>query len=149
MKVIFLKDSAGNGRKGEVKEVSDGFAKNFLVAKGFAQAVTPQVMAKIEKEQKEQVLKKQKEQARQQALKIELEKRTFAIKVKIGDKGQVYGSVHEKDVIKSIEGKLGVILEKNQVDISQPLKTPGEHLVMIKIGPNISAKVKINLEPEN
>ena len=149
MKVIFIKDSAGNGRKGEVKELSDGYAKNFLIAKGFAQAVTPQILAKVEKEQKEQVQKKQRELARQQVLKAELEKKIFSIKVKVGDKGQVFGGVHEKEVAKAVEAKLGVVLEKNQVEIPQAIKTPGEHLVVIKIGPGVSARVKINLEPEN
>lgn len=147
MKVVFIKDAPGNGRKGELKEVSDGFAKNFLIAKGFAQAVTPQLMQKLEKERKEQDQKKQKEAARQQVLKSEIEKRTFSIKVKIGDKGQVFGGVHEKEVAKLISDKLGEEVGKNQVEIKEALKTTGEHLVTVRFPGGVVAKAKINIEP--
>ncbi|MCL5774953.1 MAG: 50S ribosomal protein L9 [Patescibacteria group bacterium] len=147
MKVVFIKDAPGNGRKGELKEVSDGFAKNFLIAKGFAQAVTPQLMQKLEKERKEQDQKKQKEAARQQILKSEIEKRIFSIKVKIGDKGQVFGGVHEKEVAKAISDKVGEEIGKNQVEIQEALKTPGEHSVAVNLPGGVVAKARINIEP--
>ena len=147
MKVVFIKDAPGNGRKGDLKEVSDGFAKNFLIAKGFAQAVTPQLMQKLDKERKEQDQKKQKEAARQQALKSEIEKRVFSVKVKIGDKGQVFGGVHEKEVAKVISDKLGEEIGKNQVEIKEALKTPGEHSVTVRLLGGVTARAKINIEP--
>jgi len=147
MKVVFIKDAPGNGRKGELKEVSDGFAKNFLIAKGLAQAVTPQLMQKLEKEKKEQDQKRQKEAVKQQMLKTEIEKRVFPIKVKIGDQGQVFGGVHEKEVAKVISDKLGEEIGKNQVEIKEALKTPGEHSVTVKLMGGVLAKAKINIEP--
>ncbi|MCL5009000.1 MAG: 50S ribosomal protein L9 [Patescibacteria group bacterium] len=149
MKIIFLKDSSGNGRKGEVKDVSDGFAKNFLIAKGFAQAVTPQLQQKLEKESREQAEKQRRDSARQQALKADIEKRVFPIHVKVGEKGQVFGGVHEKEVAKAIAEKLGAVIEKNQVEISAPIKTPGEHVVLVKLASGITARARINLEPAN
>ena len=148
MRVIFIKDSAGAGKKGEIKEVSSGYAQNFLIPKGFAQVATPDIIKRVEKEGKEQEAKKQKEVARLTALKAELEKRTFTVKVKVGDKGQVFGGVHEKDVAASVNSKMDISLEKNQVEIPAVIKELGIYQVKLKLGSGIIANVKINIQAE-
>jgi large subunit ribosomal protein L9 len=155
MKVIFLKDLSGTSKKGEIKEVSPGFANNFLIPKGFAQVATPQLQAQNEKEAKEQENKKQRELERMQSLKQDLEKRAFTLKVKVGDKGQIFGGVHEKDVAQAIGNKmsarggsaLGGNLQINQVELEKPIKELGEHQAKIKLGSGIVALVKIVVEP--
>lgn len=149
MKVIFIKDSPGQGRKGEVKEVSEGFARNYLIAKGLAEVVTPQLKQRLEKEERERIEKRQREIARQQALKSEIERRNFSLKVKVGDKGQIFGGVHEKEIAGLIASKLGTEIEKNQIVITQPIKAPGEYSVSIKLGSGVVAQAKINLMPES
>jgi large subunit ribosomal protein L9 len=146
MKIIFLKELSGAGKRGEIKEVSDGYAKNFLIAKGFAQVATPDIIAKVEKEKKEAVAKNQKEIAKLQSLKFDLEKRTFTVKVKVGDKGQIFSGVHEKDVAKTVSDITKNNIEKNQVEISGVIKALGQHQVKIKLGPGVNASVKINVE---
>lgn len=146
MKVIFLKDTPGQGRRGEVKEVSDGFAKNFLIAKGFAQVATVDMQNRLNKEAKEQEVKKQKQILNAQSLKQDLEKRIFIVKVKVGAKGQIFGAVHEKEIVVAVNGKLATEFEKSQVEISTPIKTLGEHTVKIKLAPGVLASVKINVE---
>ncbi len=146
MKVIFVKELSGTAKKGEIKDVNNGYAQNFLIAKGYAQIATAEIQAKIVKEAKEAETKKLKEIEKLQALKLDLEKRVFTIKVKVGDKGQIFGSVHEKDISSSISSKLNYPLEKNQIAIENPIKQIGEHLVKIKLGGGISANVKIKVE---
>ncbi len=146
MKIIFTKDSPGNGKKGEIKEVSEGYAKNFLIAKGFAQIATPQIIAKVEKEKKEARAKTDRETERLNNLKKDLEKRLFVLKVKVGEQGQVFGGVHEKDVAKSISEKLNVAIEKNQVQITSAIKSLGEHKVIVNLGGSVKALVKIKVE---
>jgi len=146
MKIIFIKDAAGNGRKGEIKEVSDGYAANFLIPKGFAQAVTNQLQAKIAKEAKESETKKLKEIKKLQGLKQDLEKRIFTLKVKVGDKGQIFGGVHEKDVAKAVNDKMNISLDKSQIEILSIVKELGEHQAKIKLGNNIIANIKIKIE---
>lgn len=146
MKVIFLKDTPNQGRRGEVKEVSDGFAKNFLIAKGFAQVATVDMQNRLNKEAKEQEAKKQKQILNAQSLKQDLEKKTFSVKVKVGAKGQIFGAVHEKEIVVAVNGKLATEFEKSQVEISTPIKTLGEHTVKIKLAPGVLASVKINVE---
>jgi large subunit ribosomal protein L9 len=146
MKVIFIKDLAGGGKKGEIKEVSDGYAQNFLIAKGFARPATAEIQAKVAKEQKEAENKKNKEIEKLNTLKHELEKRIFTFKVKVGDKGQVFGGVHEKDLAKIISDKMGVVVEKNQIQMVSAIKTLGEHMLKVKLASAIIASVKVNIE---
>ena len=146
MKIIFIKDFQGGGKKGEIKDVSEGYAKNFLIAKGFARVATVDIQNKIAKEAKEALGKRQKELDKLQALRQDLEKRIFVVKVKVGDKGQVFGGVHEKDVAKVISDKTGGAVEKNQVEIPAAIKQLGEHQVKVKLSGGIIASVKIKVE---
>jgi large subunit ribosomal protein L9 len=146
MKVIFVKNQPGGGKIGEIKEVADGYAQNFLIAKGFARLATAEIQAKVAKEQKEAESKKQKEIEKLKKIKIELEKRVFTVKVKVGDKGQVFGGVHEKDIVALISSKLNFLLERNQIEIPSAIKNLGEHQVKVKLALGISANIKINVE---
>lgn len=146
MKIIFIKELAGTGKRGEIKDVSDGYAQNFLIAKGFARVATAEIQAKMAKESKEAETKKLKEIEKLQVLKQDLEKRVFTVKVKVGDKGQIFGSVHEKDIALSIGSKPNHPMDKNQIEIENPIKQIGEHLVKVKLGGGISANVKIKVE---
>ncbi|MBL8030541.1 MAG: 50S ribosomal protein L9 [Candidatus Doudnabacteria bacterium] len=143
MKIVFTKDSLGHGKKGEVKEVSEGFAKNFLISKGVAQIATPQIISKIEKEKREAKNKSDKEFARLTALKADMEKRTFVIPVKVGERGQVYGGVHEKEIAKIISGKLNVEIDRNKIQIVSAIKSLGEHGVKVDLGSGVQATIKV------
>jgi large subunit ribosomal protein L9 len=146
MKVIFLKDVTGQGRKGEIKEVNSGYANNFLIAKKLAAVASSEVQAKVAKENKEAELKKLKEIEKLNKLKIDLEKRVFTLKVKVGDKGQIFSGVHEKDVAKIINDTLSVDLEKNQIVLGSVIKQLGDSSVKVKLGPGVSANVQIKIE---
>ena len=146
MKVVFIKDLPGTAKKGELKDVNDGYAKNFLIAKGFAKTATPEVQAKIAKESREAEAKKQKETGKLKALKTELEKHIFTIRIKVGDKGQIFSGVHSKDIIKAVMDKVGTSIDRSQVDLTKPIKELGEHQVKIKLAPGVVAIVKIYIE---
>ncbi len=147
MKVIFLKDVSGAGKRGEIKEVSSGYAQNFLIPKGFAQIATQELQNKIAKEKKEASQKIQKEEQRYQAMKTDLEKRIFSLQVKVGDKGQVFGGVHEKDIAQVISKKTGTTIDKHQVDLLAPIKTIGDHKAKVRFDHHVSATVTIKVEP--
>ncbi len=148
MKVIFVKDLSGTGKRGDIKDVSDGYAMNFLIAKGFAQAVTPEIQAKVTKEAKEAEIKKQKEIEKLRNLKTEIEKRTFTVKVKVGDKGQIFSGVHEKDIALAVNQKMGLALEKNQVALDKPIKELGAHKVILKLATGMSVNINLSVEAE-
>lgn len=146
MKVIFLKDTPGQGKKGEIKEVNEGYAKNFLIPKGIAQIATSQVQAKVAKEGKEAEAKKQKEIEKLRNLKADVEKRVFVVKIKVGDKGQIFSGVHEKDIAQAVSQKLDIPIEKNQIELDKPLKDLGEHKTVLRLGHNTKATIKIMVE---
>ena len=149
MKVIFLKDVAGKGKKGELKEVSDGFANNFLIRQGLAKAATSDLQQQIEKEEREAKAKKQRELEKLQELKNELERRTFTVKVKVGEGGKIFGAVREKDVAESINQKLNSELEKSHITIPTTIKELGLHEAEVKLGHGLHSKVKIQVESLN
>lgn len=146
MKVIFIKELSGTAKKGEIKDVSDGYAKNFLIAKGFAQVATADIQAQIAKEAKELEIKKLKEAEKLQALKQDLEKRSFTLKVKVGDKGQVFGGVHERDIAEAVAKKMSLLMDRSQVILDKPVKELGEHKAKLKLGSHILANINIKVE---
>lgn len=145
MKVVFIKDLAGTGRKGEVKEFNDGYARNFLILKGFAVAASEQMLSKLKNEANQLAAKKKKEEERFQKEKIELDKRTFTLLMKVGDKGQIFGSINEKDLIAKIREKTKFVIEKNQLVLPKHIKQLGEYQIEIKLGNGIVATPKIKL----
>jgi large subunit ribosomal protein L9 len=147
MKIILLKDFPGVGKRGEIKIVSDGYAQNFLIPKKIAQTANAETEAKIAKEAKEAAQKKERGVIKLNELKKDLEKRQFTLKVKVGEKGQIFGGVHEKEIAKIISEKEGVEISKNQVILESGIKELGAHLAKINLGNNIIANVKLNIEP--
>ena len=103
MKVIFIKDLKGQGKKGEIKEVKDGYGMNFLIKQGYAVLVTPTSVKRLDEENRQ----KEEEEKRlyQEALKTKekIEKEILVFKVKVGEKGKVFGSVSAKQVAKELE----------------------------------------------
>lgn len=146
MQVILLKDVSGVGRKGEVKSVSDGYANNFLIAKGLAKAATAQIKAKLAKEAKDAQVKAHNLQEQARKLAGELEKRTFTVRAKVGEQGKLFGAVREKDIAESISRKLNHPIEKSQIVIPSPIRTTGQYTVQVKLPQGVSASTKINIE---
>ncbi len=149
MKIILLKDVAKIGRKGEIKEVNDGYARNFLIAKKLGAVATAEIQAKIAKESKEANDRVARQASKIEEIKRELGKRTFTIHVKVGDKGQIFGGAHEKDIVTAINAKMNTTFDKHNVHIKQPLKTIGKHTVTIKLGQGLEAQTNISIEPLN
>ncbi len=146
MKVILLTDVPKIGRKGEVKEVSDGLANNKLFPKKLAMLATTEAQAKLAKELKGKSEAKDKAIRKAQVTKTDLERRTFSVKVKTGDKGQVFSGVHEKDIAAAIFQKTKIQIDKSQIDAHKGIKKLGEHTITLKLGLGITANIKLNIE---
>lgn len=145
MKVVFLKDVPGKGRKGDVKEINDGFARNFLIPKSLAVIATASIVNKLENEGRQRAEKEKKLLEQHQKIKADLDKRIFSIYVKTGDKNQIYGSVHEKDVQAVIKEKTKYSFEKNQIILPKHIKELGEYRIDVRLSGNIVAHPKIKL----
>jgi large subunit ribosomal protein L9 len=145
MRIVLLKDVPDLGKKGDIKDVSDGYGRNFLIRNKSVEILTPQLARRleIEKEKEEKIAVALKSQAL--ALKEKIEKLKLVLKTKIGESGQVFGSVTPTKILAELE-KNGIKLEKDQV-LSKPIKTLGESKIKIKLPQEIEAELQIIIEP--
>lgn len=144
MKVIFIKDLKKQVKKGEIKEVKDGYANNFLIKNGYAVQVTEK---NIENVKKENESKKQKEKLLiDEATKIkkELEKLTLIFKVKTGNKDRVFGSISPKQIKEELIKK-GYKIDKTQIELNTSLQSLGFHKVTITLYKDVKAELKVQL----
>lgn len=146
MKVILSQDIAGIGKKSEIKNVSDGYAKNFLLPKGLAQIATEETIKNIQQQKasEESLKKKIKKEIEDFISKIDQE--TFHFYPKIGTKKEVFGSITKRDIEEEILKKFPIKFRKKiklTVELDKPLKTLGEHEVEINFG--FGAKKKISV----
>lgn len=146
MKVLLLKDVKGLGKAGEIKEAKDGYARNYLIPKGFAKLATPEVIKEWQEEQarKEAELKAELENINKTKEKLENEK--IVIKHKLGANGQLLGSVTNKEIAEVLQQK-GFDIDKKQIE-HKTIKAPGIYTIDIKLGHGIHAKVEIEVEGE-
>jgi len=144
MRIILLKDVPDLGKKGDIKDVSDGYGRNFLIRNKLAEILTPQVARKleIEREKEERTTATLKSQTL--ALKEKIEKLKLVLKTKIGKSGQIFGSVTPTKILAELE-KNGIKLEKDQL-LSKSIKTLGESKIKIKLPQGIDAELQIIIE---
>ncbi|MEK7178175.1 MAG: 50S ribosomal protein L9 [Patescibacteria group bacterium] len=145
MRVILLKDVSDLGKKGDTKDVSDGYGRNFLIRNKLVEILTPQTARRleIEREKEEKTAMALKNQTL--ALKEKIEKLKLILKTKIGESGRVFGSITPTKILAELE-KNGIKLEKSQV-LSKPIKTLGENKIKIKLPQGTEAELKIIIEP--
>lgn len=144
MKIILKEDVEKLGERGDVVEVADGYARNFLLPKQMAVQAQPGKIEEIKKIEKRKRKKEEekKEQAREQAAKMEEEKLVFPVKA--GEKGRLFGSVTSQDIAEELEQK-GFEIDRRNIDLEENIKELGEHQVAIKIYSDISAEVTVEV----
>ena len=144
MDVIFIKDLKGQGKKGEIKKVKDGYAENFLIKKGYAVVANESNLNNLKQEQ--QRLQDKQEKAKEEALKLkqDLEKLTLTFKVKTSQDDKVFGSISPKQ-LKEALAKEGYNIEKSAFKITDSMSSLGFHNFEIELYKNILAKVKVHL----
>ena len=144
MKVIFIKDLRGQGKLGEVKEVKDGYGKNFLIKNGYAKPLTDKTLSEHENRVKKEA--KQNEVLREKALeeKEKLEKKAYIFKVKTGEGDKVFGSVSPKQIKEEL-AKYGFSIDKKQIELEHNLTCLGFHDVNIRLFKDVVAKIKVQL----
>ncbi len=145
MKIALLKDVAGLGKRGDIKDVSDGYGRNFLIKNKLAEILTPQIAEKLNSEKARAATIAEKSKIQSLNLKEKLENLKLSIKTKTGESGRIFGSITPTDISNELE-KSGIKLEKNWI-VSKPIKTLGEHEVSIKLPQGIEARLKIIIEP--
>ena len=147
MKVLLIKDVKSLGKKGEIKEVKDGYGQNFLIGKGMAKLATPDVVEKWKAEQARMEQELKDTLARFAKEKVALGEKNVVIKKKLAPAG-IQGSVGKDDIAKAIKEQMDIEIDKKIVELKKALKTVGEHKVDIKLGHGIHATVTVEVVGE-
>ena len=145
MKVILLEDVKKVGKKGEIIEVSEGYGRNVLIKKGQALEGTPANLNNAKQRQASAAHKKQVNADEAKILASQLAKVEVRIPVKMGDAGRVFGSVTGKDISDALAAQFDVAVDKKKIELKEPLKTLGVHDVLIRVHPEITTTIKVEL----
>ncbi|BBG65693.1 LSU ribosomal protein L9p [Hydrogenimonas sp.] len=147
MKVLLIKDVKSLGKAGEIKEVKDGYGKNFLVAKGFAKVATDEVIREWEEEQARKAEEEAAEIERLESLKKELESMKLVIKKKLGANGSLFGAITNHDIADALK-ESGIEIDKKIIHIDGAIKATGIYEADVKLGHGIHAKLKFEVVGE-
>ncbi len=144
MKVIFLTDVKGQGKKNEIKEVKDGYAQNFLIKKGLAIKATENNIGKVSKKVNEEALEESLLVKELSDIAKKLEKEKFEFKVKTGEQDRVFGTVSVKQIKEAINN-LGYHVEKQNIKLDHQIDTLGLHEVIIELHKKVKATIKVKV----
>ena len=144
MEVIFIKDLKNQGKKGEIKNVKDGYAENFLIKQGYAVRKTKENLGKLESEQRNKAAQDAENKKNAEILKKELDKVVIEFKVKTGEGDKVFGSISVKQIKDELQKK-DYKIDKSQIEIPSPIASLGFHNVDIKLYPSITATIKVHV----
>ena len=147
MKVILTADVAKLGKSGEMKNVTDGYARNFLIPQKLAVPAAGGAYRAWQHDiaSREEKRKREREEAEIAAQRIS--STTLTMGVKVGEAGKLYGSITAKDIADAL-GRRGIVVDRHKVDLEEPLKSLGTYKVAVKVGPGLTPEVTVVVEPK-
>jgi large subunit ribosomal protein L9 len=148
MKVIFLQDVSTKGKQGEIKDVADGYARNFLFPRKLALPATPKAMKEAQARMEENKKKRERHQTELGQLAKRLEGTVLNFKAKAGEKGRLHGSITAADIAGKLTEIVGTEIDKKKIELDEPLRNLGTHEVVLGFAGGIEAKISIVIEEE-
>lgn len=148
MKVILLEDLKSVGKKGEIVEVSDGYARNVILRKKIGVEATGKNLndLKLQKANADKIAREQLEAA--QKLKVEIEEKKIVMHIKIGEGGKTFGSVSSKEIAAAVKEQLGYDIDKKKIQMKESIKSLGMHIVPVKLHTKVTAELKVSVQEE-
>lgn len=143
MKVILLKDVKAQGKKGDIVNVADGYARNFLFPKGLAAEATKEALGELESKAAAKAHREEMEKAAAREIAAKLDAALIKIKMTAGDDGRFYGSVTNKDVADAIARELGIEIDKRKIEIPEPIKQYGKYDLDAKLYSEVVGKIHL------
>lgn len=148
MKVVFLKDVKGKGKKGEIKNVADGYAQNFLIKNGYAAEANAQAMSQLEGQKRLEEKNAAAELAAAKELKEKMEALTVELKAKSGEGGRLFGSVSSKQVADELQKTHGIKIDKRKMTLPDGIRSLGFTNVPVKLHQEVTATLKVHVTEE-
>jgi large subunit ribosomal protein L9 len=147
MKVVLLKDVKNMGKRDDIVNVSDGYARNFLFPQKLAAEATPGTLKEIERKRAAQDAREAELKAEAQAKAELLKNKVIQLQVKCGDKGRLYGSVTAQEVADALEQQHGIKADKRKIDIGDPIRETGIREISVWLYSGITTKMKLDVQP--
>ncbi|PIR78439.1 MAG: 50S ribosomal protein L9 [Candidatus Magasanikbacteria bacterium CG10_big_fil_rev_8_21_14_0_10_36_16] len=148
MKVIFLKDVKGTAKKGEIKEVSDGYARNFLMKQGLVTMATDAELKKLENQAKKKAKQMESELESQQKVAGRLDGEEIEILSKVSNSGTLYAAINSSKLAQAIKKQLSITVKPEQIKLKEPIKDIGEHSVHISFNHGLEADIRVIVSEE-
>src|SRR5436309_9389521 len=145
MRVILLQDVDGLGKAGDLKDVANGYARNYLLPRQLAAGATPSLVANRQQRiaAKQRKLEKQADQNRQQAERLDQISLTF--KARAGREGRLYGSITSQDIAAGLRDAEGIIIDRRMIDLPEPIRTVGTFTVPLKSAPTLAPRITVTV----
>lgn len=148
MKVILQEDVKGKGNKGQIVNVSDGYARNFLFKKGLAIEATPAKIKELNDKQKAAAAKEKRDREEAQKTVSRIESLTIAIKCKAGDEGKLFGSITNKEIAQVLSDKYSIEIDKKKIHLKETVKTLGTYEAEVRPYAGIVGKLTVKVEKQ-
>jgi large subunit ribosomal protein L9 len=148
MKVVLLEDLPGRGKAGEIKEVSKGYAKNFLLPRGLALLATPTVIKQVESRLEKEKLEEGVDRDKLVELAQQIEGREVRFKARMGAGERLFGSITAADVAEELSRAIGSVIDKKKIDIEKSLRKTGSYEVAVKLASDINPQITVVIEEE-
>ena len=148
MKVILLQDVKSLGKKGEIVNVNDGYARNFSLPKKLGVEATGKNLndLKLQKNNEKKVAQENLDAAK--ALAAKLAEGEVVLAIKVGEGGRAFGSVSSKEIAAAVKEQMGLELDKKKISLKEPVKSLGTHIVTVKLHPEVAAELKVSVKEE-
>jgi large subunit ribosomal protein L9 len=148
MKVILTQDVKSLGKKGDVVQVAEGYARNYLLPKGLAKEASPANLKNLARENARLEAKKKKELEKAKEIAQNLEGAVINISAKVGEGGRLFGSVTSKEIADQIKNQFDLEIDRRKMELKENIKSLGIYDVRIKLHPEVQVKVKINVSQQ-
>ena len=147
MKVLLLRDQDKLGKAGDVKNVADGYARNYLLPRGLAVLATPSALKQAETIRKAEEKRRAQLHAEAQAVANQLAGTTLTFRALAGETGKLYGSITAHDIVEAIQREKGIELDKRKIELREPLRSLGTHTVSVRLATDLAPTVTVVVEP--
>jgi large subunit ribosomal protein L9 len=148
MKVVLLEDLPGRGKAGEIKEVSKGYARNFLLPRGLALVATPTVIKQVEARLEREKLEESVDRDKLVELAQQIEGREINLKARSGAGERLFGSITAADIAEELSRAMGSVIDKKKIDIEKPLRQAGSYEVAVKLAGDLNPQITVVIEEE-
>lgn len=148
MKVVLRRDVAGLGRSGDIKDVADGYARNYLIPRGLAVAATGGALANAQAQQAAQQRQVERQEAERQALAKQLEGTRVVIQARAGAKGRLHGAVTAQQIAEALTAQVGQEVDRHEIEMGDPIRQVGDHQIVVRLARGLGPKVTIAVEAQ-